>query len=395
MIHPVLDTADVVVIGAGVAGITTAFELRARGYDVIVVEQRFPGYGATGRSSGAVWLQTAATGTDLNLARAGRDLYARYSAEVGDTFDYRQTGGMFYFEREDQGAILEDYISDRRAAGLDIEMLDRRAAHKHSSLLPDTAIGAVFCADDAQIDASRFVRAVSDACIRRGIRSYENTTVLGSLRARNGVEGIRTTRGDIHAPGVVWATGAWAVSLTAEGIDLPISTARQGQLLTQAVSPADSPILRGPRGVAWAPALTRLPAYDRKLFSALGQETSVSYDDTLTQNRENELLIGSSIDAPGALNPHIGMAATQAMLNTAMERYPEQAGLGIVGLWAGVIGWTQDALPLVGRVDGVYVNTGHTRGIATGPISGEVMAACVAGEDHTFAASLSVDRSSL
>lgn len=395
-LDPVLDSADVIVIGAGIAGITTAFELRNRGYDVVVVEQRFPSYGASGRGTGSIWLQTCQAGTELDLARAGRDKYQWYVDELGNTFDYRQNGGLFFFETEAQGAILEKYVKDRTAAGLDVALLDAEEARAHSSLLPETAIGAVYCADDAQVDVTRFVNAVAGACTKKGVRIYENTTVVSTIRQGDSIVGVRTVRGDILSPGIVWATGAWAVNLSGEGIDLPIATARQGQILTQAVAPVPGPIMRGPRGVTWASALTGLAGYDESEFAVQGigspAGASLQFDDTVAQNSEGGILIGSSVDKPGALNPHIGMLATNVMLTAALDRYPQHVALGVVGLWAGITSWTTDHLPVVDRVDGLYLNVGHSRGIATGPIGGEVMAAVVSGESSPFTEALSYGR---
>jgi glycine/D-amino acid oxidase-like deaminating enzyme len=370
---PILDQADVVVVGAGIAGSTTAFELKARGFDVIVVEQRFPAYGASGRAAGAIWLQTCSAGTQLDLARAGRDKYQWYIDRVGNTFDYHQRGGLFFFETEAQGSVMERYVDDRRKAGLDVQMLTIQEAKSNFSLVPGTAIGAVYCADDAQVDVQKFVSAVSGASARDGVRVYENTAVLSPIRRDGVLTGLRTVRGDIHSPNIVWATGAWALNLTTEGIELPISTARQGQLLTQSIKPTQGPIMRGPRGSMWASALTELPEYFEKDFHE-GQHGKINNDDTIVQRGEGGLLIGSSIDEPGALNPHIGIAASSMMLGNGLERYPQYASLGIVGLWAGVTSWTEDHLPIIDRYDGAYLNVGHARGVATGPIGGEIMA---------------------
>lgn len=395
-VNPVLDSADVVVIGAGISGVTTAYELRKRGYDVVIVEQRFPAYGASGRSSGAIWLQTCRAGIELDLATAGRDSYQRYIEELGNTFDYRQNGGLFFFETEEQGCVLEKYVEDRRASGLEMEILSQDEAKHRTPLLPETAIGAVFCADDAQVDASKFVAAVAGSCSRQGVRIYENTSVISTIRQGDAVVGVRTTRGDIASPGVVWANGAWAINLAAEGFDIPIATARQGLVATQQLRPVRAPIMRGPRGTTWAGALTDLPDFDEASFgdtsAAAGALPGIRFDDTIAQNSQGALIIGSSVDSPGALNPHIGMAATHEMLKAALSRYPDQSGLGIVGLWAGISSWTADHLPIIDRIDGVYLNAAHSRGIASGPIGGEIMASVVSSESHSFADQLRAAR---
>ncbi|MFC5337097.1 NAD(P)/FAD-dependent oxidoreductase [Leucobacter denitrificans] len=387
-----LDSADVVVIGAGISGITTAFELKSRGFDVVVLEQRFPSYGASGRNAGSLWIQTCRSGTELELSRAGQRKYLDYIDELGNTFDYRQNGGLFFFETEEQGTILEEYVSDRRALGLEIEMLDQESARRRSELVPRTAIGAVYCAEDAQLSSPKFVRAVASASARAGVRIYENTSALSTIRNGDIVSGVRTVRGDVMAPALVWATGAWSVSLDSEGIEIPLITARQGQLIMQATTPIpDAPIMKGPRGVATCTAIAELPSFKYSVFEhdGVGSLTEdvrlpFSYEDMISQSSEGVLWIGSSFDGYGSLNPHIGLAASKMMVDAAFDRYPEKVDLGIVGLWAGVASWTDDALPVIDRVDGAYVNVGHANGIATGPIGGQLMAETVMGETGPF-----------
>lgn len=394
-----LATADVVVVGAGIAGVCTAFELRRRGFDVVLVEQRFPAFGASGRGPGAIWLQTRRSGKELNLAAAGKAKYEEYVATIGDVFDYRVDGGLFFFETDAQGQVLEQYVADRQAAGLKVEMLSLSDTRDVSPLIPDTAIGAVFCADDAQLDGQAFVAAMSAACVREGVRTFENTSVLSTLRRGDTVTGVRTVRGDILASGVVWATGAWAKNLRAEGIALAVTTARMGNVLTQPIEQRPSPVLHGPRGVNGCGALTDLPSFDASLFappSGQGPATEASdtfdYDDFVAANRRGEIYVGASIDGHGSLNPHISLRATTAMVSTLLERYERYADAGVTGLWAGLMTDTPDHLPIVDRVDGVYANVGHAWGIASGPICGQTLAEIIAGEPSKFAEALRADR---
>lgn len=397
-----LATGDIVVVGAGIVGLCTAWELRKRGFDVVVVEQRFPTYGASGRNPGSVWLQTRRSGIELELAKAGKHKYAEFLTELGDVFEYRGRGGLFFFETEDQGRVLEDYVADRRKAGLEVAMIERGEALKHASILPDTAIGAVYCADDAQIDAVQFVQSLSAACVRAGIRIFENTSVLSTLRQGDAVAGVRTVRGEIHASGVVWATGAWSTTLRAEGIVVPVGTARVGQMLIQPVDSGASVIMHGPRGVHGCGALTDLATFDASLFPVPGSagtqpedSPAFAYDDSIAQNRGGSIFIGNSIDGRGSLNPHISMKATHAMAAITLDRYHAYTDYGVTGLWAGLGSETPDQLPIVDRADGAYINVGHGWGVASGPICGQVMAEVIAGEPSVFGANLTADRSSL
>jgi glycine/D-amino acid oxidase-like deaminating enzyme len=396
-----LATADIVVVGAGIVGLSTAWELQKRGFSVVVVEQRFPGYGSSGRNAGAVWLQTRRRGLELELARAGRDKYSEYLDVVGDVFDLRRDGGLFFFETESQGAIMESYVRDRREAGLKIEMVGRSEAADISPILPETAIGAAFCSDDAQVDSLSFINALESACLRKGVLIFRNCSVLSTLRRGDAVVGVQTVRGEIHGSGVVWATGAWAVILRAEGIDLPIETSRIGQLMTQPIEIKPSPPLHGPRGVHSCGGLLDLAEFDADAFPAPvidelpESQQDFSFDDTISLNHGGSLYVGHSIDGRGALNPHISLHATRAMTSVAMDRFRRYAEFGVTGLWAGLGSETPDQLPIVGQMDGAFVNVGHMWGVASGPVCGQVLAEQVAGESTEFSAGLSPDRSSV
>jgi glycine/D-amino acid oxidase-like deaminating enzyme len=392
-----LATADVVVVGAGITGLCTAWELRQRGFGVVLVDQRFPGYGASSRNPGGLWLQTRRAGLELDLARAGKRKVDQYLDVLGDVFDYRHEGGLFFFETEDQGRVVEAYVEDRRTAGLTIELVSREDAAKLCPILPDTAIGAAFCAEDAQIDSLNFVAAMESACLRAGVHMFRNTAVLSTLREGDRVVGIRTVRGEVLASGVVWATGAWATTLRAEGIRLPVETMRVGQLMMQPVESRPSPLVHGPRGVYGSGALTDLAAYDADAFAGPMDSGSGDdgYDDTAVLNRGGSLYIGHSVDGRHSLNPHISLAATKAMVDVGLDRYARYAHEGVTGLWAGLGCETPDSLPIVDRADGTYVNVGHAWGVASGPICGQVIAEIIAGEPSEFASGLGAQRDSL
>jgi glycine/D-amino acid oxidase-like deaminating enzyme len=273
-------------------------------------------------------------------------------------------------------------------------MVSRAEAADLSSVLPDTAIGAVHCADDAQVDGAAFVRALGNACLRMGVRIYTNTAVLGTLRKIDRIQGVRTVRGDLQAGAVVWATGAWAVTLQSEGVELPIETMRVGQLVTQPIAYSPGAVLHGPRGVSRCGALVDLPQYHSEVFGIEPGSVApgLEYDDTFAQNTEGSILVGTTMDGRGSLNPHISMVATRALLAAAMDRTPRFGQLGVTGLWAGLVVETPDHLPVIDQVDGMYVNVGHSWGMASGPAAGEILARRVAGEPDPLAAQLALTR---
>ncbi|MGO4680197.1 NAD(P)/FAD-dependent oxidoreductase [Microbacterium sp. 2MCAF23] len=392
MSEDALATADIVVVGAGMVGLCTAWELSKRGFEVVVVEQRFVGFGATSRNPGALWVQTKRSGAELDLARAGVAKYHEYRNELGDVFGFTQRGGIVFAEDADSAKGLEEYCRERTAAGLDVSLLTGKALSQASRIMPEGAVAGALCDEDSQIDPHQFLTALTAACQRRGIQVFEHTPVLSTIRSGEQVLGVQTLRGRVDAGGVIWATGAWATNLKLEGIVLPMQTLRYGQVMTQRVPGENGPILRGLRGTFGAGALE---PWASKTKSAPLRGDMLGYDDTLVQNRGGSVYVGHSVDGLNSLNPHITLDASRAMLDIAGERFAQFGGLGITGLWAGLTCLTPDSLPIVDKTDGVYVNAGHAWGALTAPICGQLTADLVSGTRSELLNAVSLARPSL
>lgn len=376
-----LDQADIVVVGGGLAGVSTAYALKQRGFDVVLVEQRFVAFGASGRNSGGLWHQTACAGVELELLRRSTELYRSLEAELGRTYDFDRSGGVFFYETEQQHELLNDYVEDRRRHGVAAEFITTKDARDIAPGVPQTALGAVYSSDDAKVNTSKFARALNQLATRLGVRVYENTAALSLVRQGGSVTGVRTVRGNIMSGGVVWCAGPWAANLEAEGISLPLQLLRVGLLTTQPIRDRFGAITRGPLGAEHNGVLKTLPRFDASVFSAdRGLSTRLSYDDSVIQNADGNLLIGHTLDAAESLNPHITLNASHLMIDTILGRHPEYGDLGVTGLWAGIVGRTHDSLPIIDNVEGLYVNTGHSNGAGTGPFSGELIAQLIAGE---------------
>jgi glycine/D-amino acid oxidase-like deaminating enzyme len=379
-----LDQADIVVVGGGIAGLSTAYALNQRGYDVIVVEQRFLAFGASGRNSGGLWLQTMDAGAELDMARHSLQMLQRLEGELGPTFDYAVSGGVFFYETEAQGRVLEDFAADRRRLGIGSEMISADEARGMAPGVPLTAVGALYCAEDAKLSTSKLVKGIGQLVRRLGVRIYENTAALSLMRSGDAVTGVRTVRGNIAAGGVVWCAGPWAANLEAEGISLPLELVRVGLLQTQPIRAHLPTITRGPIGARHIRPLKALATYDDQAFEdTVHGAGKPGYEDVVVQGADGNLFVGHTLDAAGSLNPHITLESSRTMIDTILQRRPEYGELGVTGLWAGVVGNTPDHLPIIDLVEGLYINTGHSAGAATGLAAGELTAQLVAGEEPT------------
>ena len=373
-----LEQTDVIVVGGGISGVSTALALKSRGFDVVLFEQRFLAFGSSGRSLGAVWAHDVTSDDDLADFRATHSWYDDLSDRYGIQTGIDRSGRFVFAETDAEAAALIERVEQQRAMGTVIEDVTPQHARRESGFVPETAVHSVFYPDDARVDLAGLVRDLGMAATRLGVRTYEHTPVLRITRYGDDVTGVLTARGEVRASAVVWAAGPWVQQLQPDGITVPLEVVRVGMLQTQPTSPA-FPIM------ATSAAHLAERSTGRLVF-----------EETFVQSAEGRLLIGSTFDRAGSLNPHLTADAAMQLIGAFHRRQPQLGLLGVTGLWAGLVGMTADQRPIIDKVGGLYVNVGHSAGAVTGPISGEQIAKLIAGEtNESDLARFAIDRPSL
>ena len=220
------DTADVIVIGAGVQGASLAFHLASRGTSVIVVEKATVAAGATGRSSGLVRVYYDLL-AEARLAWESHGWFADWDARVGGDCGFTRSG-FLWVEPAERRERLAANAASHRALGVDNSVLD---ADGIRALFPalEVAAGEVAAYEPASGYADPFMTAAGflAAARQRGARLVPGAEVTAIRTAGGRVTGVDTNRGAVDAPVVVNAAGAWAGRVGAlAGLDLPIQVWR-------------------------------------------------------------------------------------------------------------------------------------------------------------------------
>ena len=226
-----MQTADVVIIGGGIVGSSIAYHLTAAGCkNVLIIERETAqGKGSTGKSMGGVRAQFS-TPVNIQMSLYSIPFYAEFDEVIGHPAGYRPQGYLFVGTRESHLAYLRANFELQRVLGLKTAQLIE--AQEIIKMLPqlrsDDIVGGAFCSTDGFVDPYSVMTGFTAKAIEQGAKLWKNTEVTGITTTGHGVSGVSTTKGDVAAPIVVNAAGAWAAQVAElAGVDLPVQPLRR------------------------------------------------------------------------------------------------------------------------------------------------------------------------
>jgi len=347
------NTADIIIIGGGVMGASTAYHLAAHGqYNLILLEKEdFFGLGATGRCAGGVRYQF---GTEVNISLSLQSLpmLERFKEEIGQVVDYRKTGYLFLLTSPDEVNVFRHNVELQNKLGAKTYWLSGDEIRKRLPLMRlDDVLAGSFNPLDGLVDPNSVVMGYISAAQRLGVKALTSTPVTG-IKIRSGrIVGVETPTQIISTPIIVDATGPWA-NLTCKlaGIDLPVSPIRRQWLTTTAIPelPPDFPFV-----IDFAKSLYFHP-------EGPGLLTGMS----------------NPYELPG-FNQNIDPEWELVHMEAAANRLPLLENVGLASRLAGLYEVTPDAHPIFGKtpIDGYYIVSGFSgHGFMHGPIAGKLMA---------------------
>ncbi|MFD2238253.1 NAD(P)/FAD-dependent oxidoreductase [Aureimonas populi] len=407
---PLPAAVDVVVIGGGIVGVSTALFLAQKGVSVALCEKGLIGAEQSGRNWG--WVrQMGRDPAEIPLAVQSLAIWRGLNARVGAETGYRQTGISYLCRTEAEMAEYSAWLDHARDHGIDTRMLDRAAL---ADLLPGISgefIGGLHTASDGRAEPLQAAAAIARAAAAAGAHIVTACAVRGIERAAGAVSGVVTEHGPVRCSTVVLAGGAWSRLFAGNlGIDLPMlkvlgSVARISGVAGVAGVP-DMPVgadnfsfrrrldggfsiaLRNVNVVPVVPDSFRLftdfaPSLIRN-WKELRIRIGKRFLDELRMPRRWALDRVTPFERMRVLDPVPEDRFLKDALVHLQRGFPAFAGARITQSWGGLIDTTPDAVPVMDRVPGIpgfYIAGGFSgHGFGIGPGSGQMMAQMVTGE---------------
>ena len=346
-------TFDVLIVGAGACGATTAYFLSGEGVKTGLLDQGRGGREASWASAGMIGPRSSPPRDPwyLQATTTSRQLYDRLAVELpeqtGSGFGYGGEGALLLARTGAELALLDEAAGPPHPAAPQ-RRLDARETREREPVLPGDVLGAVWCPEDRFLDARQYTATVLRAAVLRGVHLMEGVRVTGLEWDGDRVIGVRAADRRWHAGIVINTAGAWA-----GGID---------RRLTHPVYPDHGQIMavQGPaRGL-------------RHNLSRIGAEGYA------TPRPDGRVIFGATHELWGyqKMLTADGFAFLAA---TVEELLPDLRDAPVLEIWSGLRPGTPDGLPTVGpdpRVRGGYLwGAGHaSSGMQQMPATAQVLA---------------------
>lgn len=347
-----------VVVGGGIIGCATAYELARKGANVTLLERSELAAGASGRNHGL--LVSPLDPALVPMARASLAAYdeIRDLAPVPITLDPSPIGFLLAAGDDPvERAAGQEEAEAAARCGVAIEPLDPAAMAELEPALARNLAEGWLLEDARRLDPAALT--VSYALMAQAheadVRTHVTTRAL--VMAEDRVRGVITDHGPIRADHVIVAAGPWTASLLRPiGIDLPVSGAR-GWLVH--LAPPEPVVRRLVGRAGWHVPPSSEPFPPLRAAEVAEGNPAAEAGVLLQPNADGTLLVGGSRQRVVTAEPE-DSSVPKRLLIEAIRLVPALAKAAVLGAWWGIRPVTPDGRPVVGRVrEGLTVATGH------------------------------------
>jgi sarcosine oxidase subunit beta len=358
--RPLKNRYDVVIIGAGVHGLASAYYLSKHGVtDVAVLDMNYLGAGASGRNT-AIIRSNYRTPEGVAFYDASVKLYEGLSQDLGYNVLFSQHGHLTLSHSDSATIGLRVRAEVNQMLGVDSRVIQPDEIKRLVPAIDTTdrprypIQAALLHPPGGIIRHDAVVWGYARGADRAGVAIHPFTEVTGITRQNGRVNGVETSRGPVKANWVVNTTAGWATTIAQmAGVKLPITTHPLQALVTEPLKPFLDKVI----------VSSNLHVY-------------------VSQSDRGELVIGAEIDPYTSYSNRSTLAFLESSARHVLELFPSLKEVRVLRQWAGICDMTPDYSPIIGeapQLKGFVLDVGWgTYGFKAGPISGKMVAELIA-----------------
>jgi len=400
--------ADVVVIGGGIVGVSTAWFLAKQGVSVVLCEKGHIAGEQSGRNWGWVRVQGRDT-REIPMMLESLRIWGGLKNEIGEDVGFTRGGCFFTANSEKQLEQLGVWTKTARDFGIDSRLLDASELREH---VTDSAInwsGALYTATDGRAEPHKATPALARAAVRSGATILTACAVRGVETSAGHVSAVVTEHGIIKTNTVLCAAGAWT-SLFCGSLDIDVPqlkvkgtaarTAPGQKVLNGNVFDDRLGIRRREDGgytiahgsVLEHPVTPSSFRYFTKFVPALRQEIQIvrlsfgrEFFSEWQTPKSWSLEEPTVFETTRVLDPKPSKRVLKGIRRNLDTMFPQLGNTPIVESWAGMIESSPDVVPIIDSIDslpGFHIATGFSgHGFGIGPGAGKAIAGMLTGDD--------------
>ncbi|MDF2571845.1 MAG: dependent oxidoreductase, partial [Sporomusa sp.] len=355
-----IKNADVVVIGGGVIGCSTAYNLAKLGAGkVVVLEKNYLASGATGRCGAGMRMQWG-TETNCLLSRESVKMLSHLPEllNVDVDIEFTQNGYLMPAYSEKMAEQFKKNLVLQNSLNIPARWVTPEESLEIVPFLNTKGMfGATYCAEDGHCNPFKVTEAYAQAAKNLNVEIYTDTEVQGIITKNGKIISVRTNQGNIQTDTVVNAAGGYAKTVgRMVGVELPIFPERHEILVTEPVEPTMGPMVM---------------SFYHNLYCQ--------------QSPHGSFIMGiGHPNEPESYNIKSSWQFLRDMAERLVEILPPLAGLNVVRQWAGLYDMCPDRTPILGSspaLNRFFTAAGFSgHGFMISPITGQLMAEMVVGK---------------
>jgi sarcosine oxidase subunit beta len=383
---------ELLIIGGGIAGASTAYHLAQYGHDVTLLERGEIASEASGVNAGAIGALGWGHAPDLEayLTMGSLEIFQSLQLDLGYDIAFRQSGCMHAIHTGAQYDYTRDRVQSLQAQGYNVALLTSREARTLEPALNPALLGCMYMPLRAQADPKHATRALAAAAARSGARIRTQSAVTSVQQRHDDTYLVETAYDTFVAGKLIIAAGAWCAEVGRWlGLRIPITPVRGQMWATEPLPPrVFHTISSAESAMDWHHA----PGNDHETPPHLTHQGSVRRTRHLygRQTRDGEIIFGGDRQLVG-YNTVPDPAGIEVNHTHAAEVLPLLTTLSMVRTWAGLMPFSLDGAPLIGQIPQrrhLFIVSGlASSGFGRGPMAGKLLAEALhTGQPHAVLA---------